>query len=457
MQYLTIEKAGLLDYATNSFKPALQLDFSRHNFESIKVTNNYHDGLSVMYSDLYRDDSVNIVRDSEFTYNRGAGINFKQLGLKIYSSVIENNAVGIRYNPALTGLQQRELAGWFNINDPDINYSPFRIPQETDSRVIYLEKGETKYLVTSRVIGNPTFRSYRIKCDPGLVIGLQLLNPIQNGSTESIWIHDSLSVNNESSLWIVQRDLTVFPTSSISHGVVMNYTSGDYSLGGTVIVVSTIRAPIQNVYNKIVKGPVPTVTLQETKIKNNIYGIHVSYYNRYLNELGDHFLRSANESIKIFNCEIARNKKEAIFVHSPHWDLHRSNISEITLMINDSLITDNGKGIFHFSRDMRASNNLFHYILQDVTVERNMGGGFDIRLPYVWQYNENFTHSVYMGNNTWRNNKDFSFSIDGHYAIVNVTNNTFTENMCKNGLISLKGMEKKLLIDYNTIENNNGR
>lgn len=439
VQYLTIEKSGLLDYATNTFKPALQIDFSHHNFESIKVTNNYHDGLGIMYSDIYKDESVNVIKNSEFSYNKGAGVSFKQLGLKISNSKIEHNKFGIKHNPALTGLQQRELAGWFNMKDPEINYRPFEIPNESDAQVIFIANGETKYFVTQRLLNGNVVRSYKIRCNPGYVIGIQLLNPIENRSTEIINIYDSQTYNNNSDMWQVTRDLTVFPTTSSSHGIILDYSSGSYSLGGTVLVLSTIRAPIQDVYNRIVKGPTPTLTILNTKIRNNNYGIHCSYYNRYLNELGDHFLRKANESIKILSSELSHNDKEALFVHSPHWDLHKSNISEITFMINSTLIIDNGKGMFHFSRDMRASNNLFHYILQDDTFERNKAGGFDVSLPYVWQYNENFTHSVYMNNITWRENKDFGISIDGHYATVNITKNLFTNNNCKLGLISIKG------------------
>jgi hypothetical protein len=79
-------------------------------------------------------------------------------------------------------------------------------------------------------------------------------------------------------------------------------------------------------------------------------------------------------------------------------------------MINGSLITDNGKGITQFSRDMRSSNNLFHWVMQDNTVERNAAGGFHVSLPYVWQYNENFTHSLFLANNTFRGNKDFRYN-----------------------------------------------
>ncbi|XP_017774038.1 PREDICTED: protein bark beetle isoform X2 [Nicrophorus vespilloides] len=454
LQFITIEKAGLLDYTTSTLKPALQIDFARHNFENIKVTNNYHDGLGIMYSDIYAE-SVNVVKNSEFSNNRGAGISFKQLGLKVSGSLIENNHIGIKHNPAISSLEQRELAGWFQNFEQDIYYRPFMIPHELDHNNLMVDT--MKYLVTSPVFGDNIKRSYRIRCDPGYVIAIQLLNPIHNQSSESIMVYDSQTYNDYSSIWSIKRDLTIFPTTSSSHGLILDYNSGSNSLGGTVIILSSIRAPIQDVYNKIVKGPIPSLSMYNTKIRQNYYGIEVNYYNRYFNELGDHFLRKSNDSMKLINCDLSHNIQEAIYINSPHWDLHKSNISEFTLMINNSLITDNGKGIYHFSRDLRSSNNLFHYILQDDTIERNKAGGFDINLPYVWNYNENFTHSVYFNNNTWKRNNKFSLNIDGHFALVNITKNKFVENLCKDGLISFKGMEKKMLIDYNEILGNNGK
>lgn len=457
IQYITIEKSGLLDYATSSFKAALQIDFGRHNFENIKVSDNFYHGFGALYSDIYTDDTVNVIKNSEFSNNKGAGISLKQLGFNIFASWIENNDIGIKHNPVLTGLQQREFAGWFLQTEDTSHYQPFWVPYESDNNSIDVVRGETKYLVTSGLNGEAVRRSYKIRSDPGWVIGIQLLNPIENRSTENIIIHDSMTYNEKSPVWVLKRDLTVFPTTSSSYGIILDYDSGDLAIGGTVIAISTIRAPVQNIYNRIVKGPVPTLTVRNSKIRNNKIGVQASYYNRYLNELGDHFLRKANETFKFLSCEISHNQNEAVFVHSPHWDLHRSNLSEITIMINNSLITDNGGGIFQFSRDMRSSNNIFHYILQDDTIERNQAGGFDVSLPYVWQYNENFTHTIYMDNNTWMSNRRFKFNIDGHFAIVNITTSRFNDNGCSNGLISLRGMEKKLLISRNKFTNNNGK
>lgn len=454
LQYVTIEQSGLLDYATNSFKPALQLDFARQNLENVRVINNFFHGLGVMYSNIYTDDSVNIIKNSEFTNNKGAGISVKQLGLTLQSNKIENNFIGIEHNPTLSGLQQRELAGWFTRNDEELHYTPLQVPELSDENSIEVQRGETKYLVTSSVEEN-TERSYQVVCEPGWVLGIQLLNPIENRSTENIIIFDSLFTNSNSDIWVVRRDLTVFPTTSSAHGIIIKYISGTGSLGGTVIVFSTIRAPVQNIYKKRVRGPVPTLTVTNTIIRNNMFGVQASYYNRHLDELGNHFMRHSNESMNFLNCQITHNLHEAIFVHSPNWDLHRSNLSQIVIMMNKSIIADNGRGFYQFSRDMRASNNLFHYVLQDNTIERNKGDGFNVALPYVWQYNENFTHFIFMDNNTFVNNRNFAFDIDGHFTEVNITSNVFKENKCRDGLLSVKGMEKKLLIVNNRFLENN--
>jgi len=191
---------------------------------------------------------------------------------------------------------------------------------------------------------------------------------------------------------------------------------------------------------------------------------------RFLTENGDHYLRKANQSVQLIDSDISHNHWEAIFVNSPFWDIHKSNLTEATFTINNTLITDNGFGIRQFSRydlnpfilqlfrihalfmfvdffrDMRSSNNLFHWELFDNTIERNQAGGFDVALPYAWEYNENYTHSFKLNNNTWRNNKNFAFVIDGHFAALNLTNNIFEQNHCKSGLISIQGMEKRMKI-----------
>lgn len=460
IQYVTVKKAGLFDYTTNIFKPAVQMDFARHNFDHVRVVENLHDGLGVIYSDIFGGGTVNNVRNSEFSNNHGNGISLKQLGLQVQGSIIKNNlGSGVSHDPVIGAYEQRELAGWFKLAPDfiatDFVYPLTEIPGET--QFIDVDQFQMKYLLTKKPVGEEIDQTIKIRCQPGYVLGIQLLNPIENRSTEEIYIYDSQTGNSKSDLFQVKRDLSVFPLTTTSYAIILKYKSGSNALGGAVLTLSSIPAPSQTIYNRIIKGPVPTLLMTSTKIQSNLRGLTATYYNRYLGEKGEHYLRKANESMLMRNCEINYNKEEAVFIHAPFWDVHVSNISEVTLHINRSSVADNGRGIRQFSKDLRSSNNLFHYVLQDTSVERNAAGGMEINLPYVWQYNENFTHSVFLGNNTWSKNEKFAIVIDGHYAGINVTGNKFVDNNCQNGLLAFRGMEKKLKIEENQFTSNIGR
>lgn len=133
--------------------------------DGVKVVNNLQDGLGVLYSDIYSSDAINTVMNSEFSQNGGSGVSFKQLGMRIIGSRIENNKIaGIRHNPALSAVQQREFAGWF-LRAPDTTvdspYNPIILPES--NRNVELANGETKYIVTSKVVGESVRRVINIK------------------------------------------------------------------------------------------------------------------------------------------------------------------------------------------------------------------------------------------------------------------------------------------------------
>lgn len=79
--------------------------------------------------------------------------------MEIINSRIENNKIaGIRHNPALSAVQQREFAGWFlRISDLiDLSYNPIIIPYVIPHvQDIELANEETKYIITTKIIGNP--------------------------------------------------------------------------------------------------------------------------------------------------------------------------------------------------------------------------------------------------------------------------------------------------------------
>lgn len=112
------------------------------------------------------------------------------------------------------------------------------------------------------------------QCPPGFVIGIQLLNPIHNFSTEQIIIYDGPLRSVSFTAWDLRRDLFVFPILSSSYGLELSYQSGDNAMGGTVLLLSAVRNPL------IFRGPPPTLTVLKSRIRHNNKGIWFSYYNR---------------------------------------------------------------------------------------------------------------------------------------------------------------------------------
>lgn len=62
---------------------ALQIDLSRHALENVRLVENAHDGLGIVYSDIFATGTANTVRNCEFSNNQGSGVGFKQVGIKI--------------------------------------------------------------------------------------------------------------------------------------------------------------------------------------------------------------------------------------------------------------------------------------------------------------------------------------------------------------------------------------
>lgn len=84
----------------------------------------------------------------------------------VAGSSIENNKVaGIRHNPALTILQQRELAGWFQplteVQSQFAPYKPLSLPQSYPN--IDVEEGQTRYLITQRVTVDPIHKQFFLR------------------------------------------------------------------------------------------------------------------------------------------------------------------------------------------------------------------------------------------------------------------------------------------------------
>ncbi|QQP38368.1 Putative LOC100120269, partial [Caligus rogercresseyi] len=472
-----IEKAGLFDYRIYSFAPAIQTDFSHHVFEHLDVSNNDYDGFGLSYSDIYYPDKVNYIKNCKFNFNKRHGLSFKQLGMRILDSeILGNSESGIHHDPKLEKLEQRELREWMSLIDEGLSDTIISIPDSTsgvsENDPIIIKENESKLIISKEVVGNPTKRTYHFRVERDeFLIGMQLLNPFHNHTSEELMVYDFRSVTMDPNIqkWNVSRDIASFPLVSSSYSITLEYKTFNTALGDLMLLLTPIHCanlpgncntrshhvnPLHR--SKIIPGYFPRLTIEGSKIIENRRGLSTIHYNRYLGHDSQVYLRKANESIEIYDSEISSNREEAFYVFTPFRELNQFNISEITYMINRTKFYDNGRGIYQYSRDLRDSNNLYHWVLRENTFEDNVGGGFDVALPYVWQYNENYTHTVHIDSNVIRRNKGFDVHIRGHFARVYVVNNTIVDNICNQGILALRGMEKEVRVFGNVIQNNDG-
>ncbi len=232
-----IERAGLYDYRTFSFQPALQADFSHHVFEHLQVSDNDHDGFGVLYSDIYFPDRVNYVKNSVFSGNRRHGLSFRQLGMILEDCEIRDNSrAGIHHDPMLNKLEQRELFEWMSLLGEREKNAIINIPEtnaglsEADS--IIIPEGESRLIITQvsqwsdasyctfnlrsdfltwprqqtelkcdriflfQALNNSDLeRVYHIRAERDeFVLGMQLINPFHNYTTERLLIYDFRTV-----------------------------------------------------------------------------------------------------------------------------------------------------------------------------------------------------------------------------------------------------------------------
>ncbi|RWS21807.1 uncharacterized protein B4U80_10403, partial [Leptotrombidium deliense] len=198
-----------------------------------------------------------------------------------------------------------------------------------------------------------------------------------------------------------------------------------------------------------------TFTIEKCFIMSNERGFSSSHYNRDIGDNNDCYHRHNNETIILSDNKIDSHLYESVFVNTPFYDPLNFSLSEINYTLINNKFENNNQGIVQYSRDGRNSNNLFHWVVNNSVITLNVNGGIVLNIPYVWNYNENYTHTVSINNNTIVHNKNFEFVVDGHFARFNFTDNLIRDNNCKNGLFTVQGMEKEMLVKGNTIFENN--
>lgn len=115
-----------------------------------------------------------------------------------------------------------------------------------------------------------------VETDQRNVIGMQVINPIQNSSTEEVIINDYGTLTDE--FWNVRINLTSFPTVSSAYRITINFKSGLDAKGGMLILLTAYKRPDLNIQRSaILPGPVPMLSITNSFMRRNKRGLHPQY------------------------------------------------------------------------------------------------------------------------------------------------------------------------------------
>ena len=126
--------------------------------------------------------------------------------------------------------------------------------------------------------------------------------------------------------------------------------------------------------------------------------------------------------------------------------------------IDNSSIHHNTGPIIDTHRDLFASANIFHWRFWSNTFANNTNSGISIQLPDTYNLLWKKWHTFWMTENRFESNTKFEVELGGYFCFANISSNNFTDNYAKwdSGILSLRGMEKELIMERNRFYSNWG-
>lgn len=141
--------------------------------------------------------------------------------------------------------------------------------------------------------------------------------------------------------------------------------------------------------------PFPTLSLRNSTIQGNAHGVVTRHYNQPTNEWLDIFSRYRWETIRMYGLQLRSNLYEAVHalsitrynvLYMPTFEeLQRAlRIAEIHYTVEACHFEGNGGGILAEHNHVEFSNNVWIWQITGDRFEKNLGGGYMIELPRVW-------------------------------------------------------------------------
>uniref|UniRef100_A0A7E4VD53 SRCR domain-containing protein n=1 Tax=Panagrellus redivivus TaxID=6233 RepID=A0A7E4VD53_PANRE len=453
-----IEKAGLYDFRKSIFAPALQIDWNYHSFSNITVRNNFYEGIDIIYNDLTKKPAL---RNVLITKNRGNGLRLRSMGITIEDVVIEQNEnAGVRFDPQISKAQQSDIVTWLDRREqPDLEANNvFHIPNSSVSRLEVFESqlNQRKFIVAKAnsecpsVLYEPcdySIELYSTGHEYGLSakMAVQIVNrPNPNGDEDAILVDAEAGKQ-----WSVRKNTIQFPIVSAGKRLTLRYTR---SVGDPKLILLVLFLDAQEYLDRFVH-------VYESVIQDNQYGVSAVHYSNLTFADGTVLNRHTNEKLWFQKVNFTRNSDAVVWINSPQHDvLPDTPIAEITWHIDNCSVHHNTGPIIDTHRDLFASANVFHWNFWSNTFANNTRSGVHVLLPDTYNLLARQEHSFLMTENRFQANRDFEVELGGYFTFANISSNNFTDNFAANdfGIMSLRGMEKRLILEHNRFYNNWG-
>uniref|UniRef100_A0A183C0J1 SRCR domain-containing protein n=1 Tax=Globodera pallida TaxID=36090 RepID=A0A183C0J1_GLOPA len=456
MSNWVLEKAGLFDFRTSTFGPALQIDWNYHNFFGLTIKDNFHDGLDILYNDLTRKPTIG---KSLITRNRRNGMVIRSMGLSAENLRIERNGeAGVRYLPHISTVLQRNIVSWLDrAEQPELEANGiYLIPQETNEhgqkRLKFFESqlDQRKFLVahTSSECPLTPLKPCHYELDleavgheyglpPKLVV--QIVNRPNNESDEDAIFEDPQTNRR----WSVRRQFIQFPLLATGPRLHIVYRR---SYGPPSLVLLVLFLDAQEYLDQFVH-------VYDSVIYGNQYGVSAVHYSNHTTQDGAMLInRYSVEKLWFQRVNFSENSEAVIWVHSPdHVVLDGTQLAEIGWHVDNCSIVGNRGPIVDTHRDFFASANIFHWNFWSNTFANNSNAGVQVRLPDSWNLRGKLHHSFWMTENRFERNTNFMVQLSGYFAFANISSNNFTDNYASldHGIVQLLGMEKQLVMERN--------
>uniref|UniRef100_A0A183G227 SRCR domain-containing protein n=1 Tax=Heligmosomoides polygyrus TaxID=6339 RepID=A0A183G227_HELPZ len=450
-----IEKAGLFDFRTPEFSPALQIDWNYHVFHNLNIRNNFWNGIDIVYNDLIKKPAI---RKSIVTNNRRNGVHLRSVGITLEDMIVSHSGqAGLRYNPQVSSSLQRDIVSWLDMREqPELEANNiYIIPDRTYEKIEVMEShlNQRKFLLakeTQECPAGPLAPLERCVFDMSIrASGFQYGLPAKIAIQASAIVNPASNVSDEDAVFVDQEngksfsarhDSIQFPVVFTSNVVTMQYTR---SFGAPKLIVLVLFLDAQEYLDRFIH-------LHNSVVEDNQYGISSIHYSNLSYADGTITNRWSNEKLWFQKVNFTRNSEAVIWMHSPqHEVLPNTPLSEIYYHLDNCSVTDNQGPVIETHRDLFSSANIFHWNIWSNTFANNTNSGVAVRLPDTYDLLAKLEHSFWMTENRFENNDNLYILLDGFYAFANISSNNFTDNFSFEGLMELRGVEKKLVLERN--------